>query len=188
MKQFGRMIDGRQEKLQLKAKNSMNPTLVLVKITPKHTDHDENGIFKIKRRDFNYLLTQWVQRTPKTLALNIDKIVPFQKEQFTVSGMLSQVGYQIFWDQLNVLISKIDGKVGDPRITTPRLPSSMLKIDTVIHHTEFQGQGTFLPTNYRGRGGFRDENHRSSGRRSHFIRGRGRGQRPSYHFSYRHFS
>ena len=140
MKEFTRAIDTRKEYLYLKAKNKTNPTLVFVKLIPKSNDFDPSGNLKNKRHDFNLALTQAVNRTPKTAALNIDEILPYNSAQYTNSGLLSEVGYITFWQQFNLLLSKLDRRVPDPRITISKVPDTELIIEVVEHHSQVELQ------------------------------------------------
>ena len=68
-----------------------------------------------------------VAKSRRSIALNTDEISPHVKAQHAIStGLLSQVGYQIFWTQLNELLRKFERKIQDPRITLYKMESEQL--------------------------------------------------------------
>ena len=59
-----------------------------------------------------------VSRIKFTACLNIDDLVPYQKAQYSLmTGTLSDVGYDIFWAQLNDLMRKLDLNINDVKVT-----------------------------------------------------------------------
>ena len=59
-----------------------------------------------------------VSRIKFTACLNIDDLVPYQKAQYSlITGTLSDVGYDIFWAQLNDLMRKLDLNINDVKVT-----------------------------------------------------------------------
>ena len=90
-------------------------------------------------------------KTRKMVTLNLDKILPFEKGQYCRStGLLSPVGFQSFWQQLNSLMRKIDRQVKDIRITVQRASQQPVPLSHV-DPPQFQYYQTRRPYVARGR-------------------------------------
>ena len=118
IREYMRIIEMRKEKLTKKAVATDGPKLVFVKMLPKSNKLDHMNRFKAKRRLFNKSLEEITSRIKFTACLNVDEIMPSQKPQYSLStGLLSDVGFKIFWAQLNHLMRKLDLNISDVRIT-----------------------------------------------------------------------
>ena len=170
MKEIMKNIEIRKDQLPKKAIDPVSPKLVFTKMLPMSQQMDQTNQFKAKRRLFNKSLEEIVSRIKQIACLNIDAIIPFKREHYSLTtGLLSEIGYQIFWEQLNLLMRKLDHDIKAAKITQCTISSTFTAPASVNPRSIYQYQISDVQTDDRSR--FLTP----SNSNSNTNRGRGRG-------------
>lgn len=116
---ISRVLLERRVQLPKKARRFKPPSITVVKTVPKLAENLEMDDFKIKRRTFNRALQKEAANF-YWRSINIDAILPSQKENFTSNGEdLSSEGFIKFWTFISEDLHTLDDS---ERIRSRKIP------------------------------------------------------------------